>query len=108
MSVINLLTVTLSGPQFEKEFLSMVKQSLEVNSTDPNCTFIDAGASSLKPNTFFIASIWKTEAALMEWYRSPFHLELRQRGMEGMIKGYETNLGSIMPEKSHTWHVAAR
>ena len=103
MSVINALGVSLMGEEYKEEFLQMVQDCLSMNRDTPECTYIDAFASPADTNHFMVVSIWTSEDALMEWYKSPFHMDLRKRGMQGMLKSYFTHLGELMPGKSHEW-----
>ena len=103
MSVMNALGVTLMGPEFHEEFMGMVTECLKINREDAECEYIDAFGSPTDSNTFMLVSIWKTEDALMKWYRSPFHIDLRKRGMQGLLKSYFSHLGEVLPGKSHQW-----
>lgn len=103
MSVMNALGVTLMGKEFHEEFQSMVDECLKINRDDEGCEYIDAFASATDPNHFMMVSVWKDEETLMKWYRSPFHIDLRKRGMQGLLKSYFSHLGEILPEKSHKW-----
>ncbi len=103
MSVMNVLGVTLMGEEFHQEFFTMIEECLSMNRNSSECVYIDAFASPTDSNHFMVVSIWTTEEALMEWYKSPFHMDLRKRGMQGMLKSYFSHLAAMFPEKSHQW-----
>jgi len=103
MSVMNMLGVNLMGEEHHKEFIEMIDACLEMNRKNSDCSYIDAFTSPYDANHFLVVSIWSSEDALMEWYKSPFHMDLRKRGMQGMLKSYFTHLGDVLPEKSHEW-----
>jgi quinol monooxygenase YgiN len=103
MSVVNLLGVTLMGGDYKDEFMGMVDESVKQNRENSACNYIEAFASPSDSNHFMIVSIWDSEEDLMEWYKSPFHMDLRKKGMQGMLKSYFSHLGGLMEGKSHEW-----
>ncbi|MBX9668830.1 MAG: antibiotic biosynthesis monooxygenase [Candidatus Obscuribacterales bacterium] len=103
MSVINVLGVTLAGQEYHQEFLQMIDECLKINREDTECVYIDAFAGPSDANHFMVVSMWTNEDALMKWYRSPFHIDLRKKGMQGMLKSYFSHLGELLPGKSHQW-----
>jgi quinol monooxygenase YgiN len=103
MSVMNVLGVTLMGPEFHEEFLGMVGECLKMNNDETGCAYIDAYASPSNSDQFMLVSIWSSEEALMTWYKSPFHVDLRKRGMQGLLKSYFSHQAEMMPDKSHSW-----
>jgi len=86
MSILNVLGLRLSGVEFLAEFMELAQESLRVNQEDPDCKYIEAWQDPADKLRFMLTSIWETQEALDEWYRSPFHTELRKRGMEGMLE----------------------
>lgn len=103
MATLNTLGLRLGGPEYTDEFLELTMESIRVNRDDENCTYIEAWQDPTDPLRFMVVSIWKTEQALGEWYRSPFHMELRKRGMQGMLESYFNRQGELDESKNHEW-----
>lgn len=103
MAILNMLGLRLGGAEFTKEFLELTEESIRVNREDPKCTYIDAWQDPSDSLRFMVASIWSTEEALNDWYKSPFHMELRKRGMQGMLESYFNRQGSLDESKNHEW-----
>lgn len=103
MSVLSVLGVTVNGDDYKDEFMTMVADSLKVNRDDPACTYIDAWQHPERAHEYLIVSVWKTEDDLLKWYKSPFHIELRNRGMQGLLKGYFNYQGAVDDSKTHQW-----
>jgi quinol monooxygenase YgiN len=106
MAILNILGVVLGGDEYKEEFLEMVAESLRLCGDDPTCTYIDAWQHPVRTNDYVITSIWKSEEDLLNWYNKPFHIELRKRGREGLLKGYFNHQGELDESKSHKWNFA--
>ncbi len=103
MTVMNVLGVEIGGDEYKEEFLAMVADSLKLCQEDSTCQYIEAWQSPAKVHEFMIVSIWNSEQDLLNWYKSPFHLDLRKRGMQGLLKSYFNRQGDLDENKSHQW-----
>jgi heme-degrading monooxygenase HmoA len=103
MAILNVLFVEISGDEYKQEFLGMVSESLRVLKDNPACQYIEAWQHPIRPLDFIIVSTWQSEESLHEWYKSPFHVDLRKRGMQGLMKAYFNRQGTVDEAKSHEW-----
>ncbi len=103
MTVMNVLGVVIGGDEYKDEFLAMVTESLNLCRADSTCQYIEAWQNPSNVHEYMIVSIWSTEQDLLNWYKSPFHLDLRKRGMQGLLKSYFNRQGELDATKSHQW-----
>lgn len=108
MSEMSTLRLTLQNDGQLQEFLRLAQDSVIENKSNPECTYIEAWQSVEEPLTYMIVSVWNSEQALLEWYRSPFHMELRKQGLASMLASYSTYQSAIDEKKCHSWNRKSR